>query len=151
MILKNRKCAVMEFVEIKGIVVATFSWAFATLALDGELLGILLFLLIIDSITGYIKAIIFKKATSHMLIYGIGKKLTILLIPIAASAGAIIAGKDITGLIAWVYSLLALGEVYSIIGNVIAINTKKEISEFNALMIIANRLEEIANRKKDEK
>lgn len=148
----KKRCVMIEFVEFKAIIVSTFTWALATLALDGSILGILIFLLLLDATTGFLKALVMKKATSRVLIYGIGKKLTIVLIPITLSAGAIIIGRDITALIDWAYSLLALGEVYSIIGNVVTINTRKEVVEFDALLILISKLNSIfaIKAKKDD-
>lgn len=135
--LNSGKCA-MGWDEFTAIIMAVFLWAGTTLALDGQILGLLMFLLVLDGITGFIKALVLKKATSQRLIFGIGKKMLIILVPITISAAAIISGNDVTVFISWVYSLLALGEAYSILANIIAINSKKEIEEFDALSVISN-------------
>ena len=137
----------MGWDEFTGIMATAFIWAGTMLALDGKVLGLLMFLLVVDAFTGFIKAIVLRKATSQKLIYGVGKKLLIILVPISISAAAIIAGQDITTFITLVYSILALGEAYSILANIIAINTKKEIEEFDALAIIANGLRNILSKK----
>jgi len=136
----------MDWNEFVGVIVSVFLWAGTTLALDGKVLGMLIFLLTLDALTGFIKAIVLKRATSKELIYGLGKKLLIVFVPISISAAAIIAGQDITTFITIVYSVLAFGEAYSVLANIIAINTRKEIEEFDALAIIANGLRKILQR-----
>lgn len=138
--LKKRRCVVMSWDEMVGVVISVFVWAGTTLAVDGHVLGVLLFLLIVDAFTGFVKAVVLRKATSKELIHGLGKKLTIVFIPIAISAAAVMSGKDITTFMDFIYSMLAFGEAYSIVGNVIAINSRQEITEFDALSVIANGL-----------
>jgi len=124
------------------------SWFFSYLNISVEVFSIFSFLLVIDFITGVVKAsTLGHRITSNKAKYGVLSKFSLILIPIVVALGAKGVGKDAGDLFVWGMNLLILSEVYSIIGNVYAIRTKKELPEWDVISILGKRIRDTLGAK----
>lgn len=102
-------------------------------------------LMFMDVVTGIIASASccgWRSITSRKLIFGVLSKLCLLLIPLSVSLVAKVNGNDLSFIVSSSISILAIGETYSIIGNVYSIKTGKRVPEFDALSIILSRIRE---------
>lgn len=117
------------------------------LHLNAEQLTILSILIAIDIVTGVIKAyIVSKNVTSHRFLLGFLSKVVLLGIPFILALGAKGVGFDVEGFVALCVSVLVVGEVYSSIGNIYTITTKKEVTEIDAVSAILGMIRELLER-----
>jgi len=117
------------------------------LKLDTEVLAIFSGLLIIDIITGWFKVIsLGMKPRSWRLANGIISKVVLITIPLVMALGAKAVHVDITWLFYVVVDALILSEVYSILGNIYTINTKKHVEEFDVLSKILKLIRNTLNK-----
>ena len=122
--------------ELKTISTLVFTWIFAYLGLSKEMFIALCFLLVIDSILGYINAVLKREFQSVKAISGLAKKIVVLFIPISISIYWIIVWTDVSSITAWIFALLWIAEVYSIVWKIYEIKTGKKISEFDAMTAV---------------
>jgi len=102
-------------------------------------------LMIMDVVTGIIASASccgWRAITSRKLIFGVLSKLCLLFIPLAVALVSKVNGNDLSFIVTSSISILALGEAYSIIGNVYTIKSGKRVPEFDALSIILSRVRE---------
>ena len=103
-------------------------------------------LMMIDVFTGVVASASccgWKAITSRKLIFGVLSKLFLLFIPLSVALAAIITGNDMKFIISSSISILALGEAYSIIGNVYTIKSGKRVLEFDAVSLILTKVREM--------
>lgn len=107
-----------------------------------ESLGILALLLAIDYVTGIAKAYVINKhdIKSYRAIAGIIAKVSVLIVPISLSIAAKQLNYDFKIFVDTIISMLVLAEVYSIIGNVRAIQTGKETEEIDAVSFVLGKV-----------
>jgi hypothetical protein len=137
--LLNRKGRpVTETVAIKAylmnIAYIPFVWVMQYLNLNGEVIALFAVMLGMDLVTGLGKTVaIGNKPESWRLANGIISKGVLLLIPLALAVAAKAVHMDITPLLYMVIDALILSELYSVIGNIYTIRTKKQIPEYDVL------------------
>ena len=114
----------------------------AYLDISWESLTLLAVLLIIDFVTGIAKVFVIDKSglKSNRAIAGLISKLSLLFIPIVVSIAAKQAGYDFKSMTDSVITMLVLAETFSIIGNIRAINTRKEVEEIDAVSFVLNKI-----------
>ncbi|MFT5890883.1 MAG: toxin secretion/phage lysis holin [Dokdonia sp.] len=107
---------------------------FVYLEIDVELLKVLFCLMLIDTFLGVIKVIVLEKIFSFKrLIQGLVSKIAILLIPISLTLMGKGLNYDFKWFVTLVIDLLIVSDGISIFSNAIAIRTKKEVKNFDAL------------------
>lgn len=115
--------------------------------LDAIALQCLTALIVIDLITGVTKTIsIRKKPTSTRLANGVFSKLVLLFLPVCVAIAVKGLGLDYKVLIDTTLSILILSELYSIVGNIYTIRTKKEVEEFDAVSMLLKVIRKYINR-----
>jgi len=122
--------AFLNFLEVDKLVIALYA-----------------LLLVIDIITGILKAIkLGHKPSSKNFLIGIMAKLTFLLIPLVIAVAAKAIGIDLKLFVITVINALILNEVYSTIANIYTINTGKKAEEFDVLSLILKFIREFVQR-----
>ena len=102
-------------------------------------------LLVIDFLTGLIKAYVLDKSElkSYKAISGVIAKSMIILIPIVF----LVIGKqvdyDLTGMVDAIITMLVLAESYSIIANIRSIITRKKVEEIDAISFVLKKISSI--------
>lgn len=122
-------------------VIVLFSAVLAYLEISQEPFTLFAILLIIDYLTGVMKAkVLCISITSNKMKYGIISKLSLLLIPITIAIGAKAVGADSHHILLAGMYILIFSEVYSIIGNIYSIRTKEELPEYDAVAMIGKKI-----------
>lgn len=121
--------------------IVLFSGVLAYLEISQEPFTLFAILLIIDYLTGVMKAkVLGISITSNKMKYGIISKLSLLLIPITIAIGAKAVGADSHHILLAGMYILIFSEVYSIIGNIYSIRTKEELPEYDAVSVIGKKI-----------
>ena len=125
----------------------------AYVGINHDALTALTALLLIDTFVGVLAAhAVGNRIRSSILAGGLLSKLVLLLVPFSIALAGKVVGVDLTSLVGASISVLALAEVYSIIGNIIQIRTKKEVDEQDAIHLallgIRSFLEKMLEKKK---
>ncbi|GGG28904.1 hypothetical protein GCM10011344_32170 [Dokdonia pacifica] len=116
--------------ELK-ILIYTF---FVYIDIDVELLKVLFCLILIDTFLGIVKTFVLEEAFSFKkLILGLVSKIAVLLIPMSLALMGKGLNYDFNWFVTLVMDLLIVSDGISIFSNVIAIRTKKEVKNFDAL------------------
>lgn len=140
---------------IKQIFLDAKTWIYAVftyLNLDFDVVQILGYLMIIDTFLGSVKAISIDKIDFRfrVLLVGFVSKGGILLLPFTLALVAKGLSYDFNWFLVTVLDILIVSEAISIIGNTIAIKTKKPIKNFDAVTVllkaIRNSLISLFNR-----
>lgn len=108
----------------------------AYLWLDHQALWLYSILMVLDYITWIIKWIIHKDLKSKTAIYGLISKIFILFVIFAIGITWKILWFWMHGILSGLLGAFALAELYSIVGNIYEIHTRKKITEFDALTFI---------------
>lgn len=119
------------------------------LGLSTESYGILALLMIMDTITGVIRAGVvhgWGSVNSHNLSFGVLSKMCLILTPFVVVIAGRGAGIDLSLVASGALSVLILSEAYSILGNTQAIRIRKDIKEFDAINIILSKLRKTLER-----
>ena len=107
---------------------------FVYIDIDVELLKVLFCLMLIDTFLGVVKVFALEKAFSFKkLILGLVSKIAVLLIPMSLALMGRGLNYDFKWFVTLVLDLLIVSDGISIFSNVIAIRTKKEVKNFDAL------------------
>lgn len=123
----------------------------AYLGINGEAFFMLAILLMIDYITGIMKARTLGHCiTSNKMKYGVISKMSLLFIPIILAIGAKAVGADFKSILTVGINILVISEIYSVIGNVYSIRTKNELPEYDAVAMIGHKLRSILIKLSDE-
>ena len=133
--------------EIKLLVYGMFIY----LEMEIEIVKILFFLMVIDTVLGIVKTIVLnKKFSFKTLALGFVSKLAVLLIPMALALMSKGLNYDFKWFVTLVMDLLIVSDGISIFSNAIAIKSKKEVENFDAITQIlrATRMALIALFKK---
>jgi len=110
---------------------------FVYLEMDIEIVKVLFYLMVIDTILGVVKTIVLKKAFSFkVLALGFVSKLAVLLIPMALALMSKGLNYNFKWFVTIVMDLLIVSDGISIFSNAIAIKTKKEVENFDALTTV---------------
>lgn len=131
-----------ESLFIKNI---TYLLAFmvGAVGLSTEAFAIFGALIVIDTLTGIIRAIKVhggRSVTSMKLTSGVISKLLIISVPLIIAWAGRGAGLPMTAVAQGALSMLILAEAYSILGNIHAIRTGKNLKEFDAVTWILDRV-----------
>ena len=129
--------------------VAAFFASIEFIGFEPRMLGLLAFVMIADVITGIYR--VYKNEgsraiESHPLLKGIGAKLMLLLVLLVIGATAIIVGFDPVIYIQASVTVIALGELFSVVGNVHSARTGKPKVEFDALAVILRKLRDVLDK-----
>lgn len=123
--------------EIKTIITLAMTWFFAYLWLSQVAFMGLCILLIIDTILGYCNAIFLNKNfSSTTAIVWLLKKVAILFIPISIAVFWKIIWQDINKITAWIFALIWIAQLYSIVGHIYFMHTREKVSEYDAMTIV---------------
>jgi toxin secretion/phage lysis holin len=119
------------------------------LGLSTESYAILAVLMLIDTITGVIRAGVvhgWRSVNSHNLSFGILSKMCLILVPLIVAMASRGSGLDLTLVAKGSLSAIILSEAYSILGNVQSIRIRKDIQEFDAIHFILVKLRKILEK-----
>ncbi|MBE8725784.1 phage holin family protein [Flavobacterium hungaricum] len=117
---------------------------FIYLDMDTGIVRVLFYLMVMDTFLGIVKTIVLNNAFSFKkLALGFVSKLAVLLIPTALALMSKGLNYNFKWFVTIVVDLLIVSDGISIISNIIAIKTKKEVENFDAMTLI---LKSIRNR-----
>ncbi|OCB72107.1 hypothetical protein B0A79_12820 [Flavobacterium piscis] len=126
--------------ELKLLLYAIFIY----LEIDTGIVKVLFYLMVMDTFLGIIKTIVLNnKFSFKKLAVGFVSKLAVLVIPTALALMSKGLDYDFNWCVTIVMDLLIVSDGISIISNIIAIKTKKEVENFDAMTLI---LKSIRNR-----
>lgn len=127
-----------------NLCVMHLSFMMTYLGINGESFLLFSILLIMDYITGVLKAKALKHSiTSNKMKYGIISKLSLLFIPVTLAIGAKAVGADFATVLLVGINILVVSEVYSIIGNFYAMRTQEELPEYDAVAMIGKKIRNV--------
>lgn len=110
---------------------------FIYLEMDREIVKVLFYLMVIDTALGIIKTIVLNIFFSFKkLALGFVSKLAVLLIPTALALMSKGLSYNFKWFVTIVMDLLIVSDGISIISNIIAIKTKREVENFDAMTVI---------------
>ncbi len=129
---------------IYNVMVVTLSSFMVWVGVDVEAFTMFSILLMIDYITGLMKArAINESITSNRMKYGIASKLSLIIIPVALAISGKAMSMDLSSIVFVSMNILVLSELYSIVGNVYAIRNKEELPEYDVVSIIGKRIRDM--------
>jgi len=136
----NDHIAFFKFVAFS--VALAYSSIMAYLGVDKEAFGLFASLLLIDYLTGLIKARrLGHSITSNKMKYGIFSKFVLILIPFTMAILSKIIGAQNYDMVLYMgMNILAISEFYSIVGNIYSIRTKKELPEYDVVAALGNKV-----------
>lgn len=117
--------------------------AFIFLNIDTDVVKILTWLMLIDTLSGIVKSLIISKSFDFkLLFFGLCSKILVLLIPmtLALVAKGISKTYDFTPVLDAVLRVLVVSEGLSIITNFYIIKTKKEVKNFDIISLLLSAL-----------
>lgn len=111
------------------------------LGLNKEAFTIFGYLLLIDYVTGVLKAKTLGQCiTSNKMKYGLISKFSLVLIPLVLALAAKSLHGDAGAMLYIGMNILILSETYSIIGNVYTIRTKEQLPEWDAVAALGHKI-----------
>lgn len=124
--------------EIKAVVYSTFVF----LNIDTDIVQILIYLMCLDTLFGFTKAIVMKENVSFgRMFYGFTTKILVLLIPMTlALVGKGLKGYDFTPFVEIVLKVLVVSEGISIVTNMYVIKTKKAVKNVDFVSMLLNSI-----------
>ena len=135
-----------NLIEIKLMFIGCYTALavfFNYIGLDKEIISLYGLLLGIDYVTGLLKAYRLKQhIKSNIMKYGILSKLVLLLIPITLLITSKIVGIDFNEMVKISLNILAISELYSIIGNLYSVRTAKELPEYDVLALLGGKIKD---------
>lgn len=116
--------------------------AFVFLNIDTDIVNILIYLMCLDTLFGFTKAIVIKENVSFgRMFYGFTTKTLVLLIPMTlALVGKGLKGYDFTPFVEIVLKVLVVSEGISIVTNMYVIKTKKAVKNVDFVSMLLNSL-----------
>jgi phage-related holin len=111
---------------------------------DSNAAGILLALMVVDTVFGIISSAIVdggQSIKSRIAIRGIIAKCMIFIIPSVLYWTGVGAGVDFKLIAEGMMSMIILAETYSIMGHIYTVNTGKRQTEFDAVTYILNKIQ----------
>ena len=125
---------ILEFLNELYIIIYSF---LTYLQIDAEIVKVLFYLMGIDTFLGIVKTIVLGRVFSfRKLALGIISELAVLSIPTALALMSIGLNYNFKWFVTIVMDLLIVSDGISIMSNIIAIKTKKEMENFDALTLI---------------
>lgn len=131
------------FGEIKIASYAVAASVFAYFNIPTEAFAILGALIVIDTITGSVRALTVdhRSYSSALLRNGLLAKLTLMLIPLVLALVGKAVGIDMTAMVSGAIGILVVSEAYSIIANIGQITAKNEKSaESDAVSFLISKI-----------
>jgi len=123
-----------KIVEYSNEFKLLFYGVFMYLEMEIEIVKVLFFLMVIDTFLGVTKTIVLNNAFSFKkLALGFVSKLALLVVPMALALMSKGLNYNFKWFVTIVMDLLIVSDGISIISNVIAIKTKKEVENFDAM------------------
>lgn len=122
-----------------GYAIAGITGALTMIGIDPVAAQALGIIMIFDTLTGMIKAVIVhgrKEFKSMKLISGAVTKLLIWCVPLVFATAARGSGVDFSVIISSSFAILIFGETVSILGNIHSISKKRDTAEFDAMSLI---------------
>ena len=117
------------------------------LKLPYEPILILCVIMSLDLITGVAKSLRIQRGiTSRRWAVGVLGKLSLLGIPLVIALAAKALGGDFNWLVAWSVSMLILSETYSVIANIHATRSGKELPEWDVVSLMLKKIIELAEK-----
>ena len=146
--MANEPLSTIAFIKNLSYVV-TFIASLEWLGLNPQAITVFAVLMIIDVVTGIIRAAIVlggQSVRSSILKRGLLAKLLVLtaLFSVALSGKGL--GFDVSHLVQAAVNVLILGELYSILGNVHSVRTGNQKVEFDAVAFLLTRVKELINK-----
>ncbi len=129
--------------------VAVFIISAQYLNLAPESIGMLTILIVTDIITGIVKSGVlhgWRTIRSSRLAAGTLSKMLLLLIPVTLAVAGKGVAIDMTALAQGSITVLILSQLYSVIGNIHAVQTKSEKNEFDAVSFILRSIRDLLER-----
>lgn len=117
------------------------------LGLNKEAFTIFGYLLLIDYITGVLKAKTLGECiTSNKMKYGVISKFSLVLIPLVLALAAKSLHGDAENMLYVGMNILILSETYSIIGNIYTIRTREKLPEWDAVAALGHKIRSVLIR-----
>lgn len=110
--------------------------SFIFLNIDVDVVKVLIWLMLIDTVSGVLKSFILdKRFDFKVLLFGICSKLLVLLIPmvVALVGKGISKNYDFTGVLDCILKVLVVSEGLSVITNFYVIKTKREVKNYDVV------------------
>lgn len=129
--------------------VVAFIVSMTELGFNPEVLTLFTILMIIDVITGVWRTYINEGGTaikSRIGIKGVVSKMMLLLLLFSIAITAKIVGFEPEAYVSSAIVVLALGELYSIVGNIHSARTGKSKSEFDAVAFLLRKIRDILDK-----
>ena len=129
--------------------VAAFIISAQYLNLAPESIGMLTILIVVDIVTGIVKSGVlhgWRTIRSSRLAAGTLSKMLLLLIPVTLAVAGKGVSIDMTSLAQGSITVLILSQLYSVIGNIHAVQTKSEKNEFDAVAFILRSIRDLLER-----
>jgi toxin secretion/phage lysis holin len=131
--------------EFKALLYSTFIY----LNLDLDIVKVLIWLMLIDTLSGILKAfILVKRFDFKVLFFGICSKLLVLLIPmvVALVGKGISKSYDFVIVLDCILKILVVSEGLSIITNFYVIKTKKEVKNLDIITLLLSAIRNLLLR-----
>ena len=114
---------------------------FISLNIDIDIVKIIMWLMLFDTIFGIIKAVVLKDEISKgILFFGLITKMLILTIPMVLALVGKGLGYDFTPLVNSVMKILVLAEGFSIISSMYSIKTKERVKDVDIISLLLSSL-----------
>jgi len=129
--------------------VVTFIASMEWLGLNHQAVTIFSVLMLIDVVTGILRAALVhggQSVRSSILKRGILAKLLVLTALFSVALAGKGLGFDMSSLVQAAVNVLILGELYSILGNVHSVRTGNQKVEFDAVAFLLDRVKELINK-----
>lgn len=124
-----------------GTLAAALGWVLTYTGINQEVFAIFSVLVVVDFATGIGKAYMLRQSiTSNKAKYGVLSKFSLLFLPVVMALAAKGVGADMGTFFTWGMNLLILSELYSVIGNIYAIRSSKELPEWDVISLIGSKL-----------
>jgi phage-related holin len=118
----------------------------AYLNIDNEMIGLFAVLVMIDLLLGVFGSIIYHTTNKVRFLSGFLSKIMLLMIPVIIGIMSRIVGTQLDWFISATISVLAIGEVVSILNKYLKLKGEKPLPDLQPVAIISNRLRIIAER-----
>lgn len=126
-----------RIVEYSGGLKLLLYGVFIYLGMDMEIVKVLFYLMVMDTFLGVIKALVLNNRFSFKkMALGFVSKLAVLLIPVSLALMSKGLNYNFKWFVTIVIDLLIVSDGISIFSNIIAIKSKKEVENFDAVTMI---------------
>lgn len=124
--------------------ILVFTAVTSYLQISPESLGLLFTLIVLDMISGSMASLVKKTEFTLARFYsGIFTKFILIILPVALAMVIKISGQDLVMIVNWTILTLAVSEFISIMNNLLRIQGKKQLAEFDAITAITRKLRNI--------